>query len=150
MIRNSFVLSCALLCAATAAASATVTASAAEMMRRAGEWEITIDAGPMGPMSQTICFKTDKSAVELSTMRGRLTKDCATPGVGIGGASVTVDTTCTGPGNGKVTVHAVIKPNGPDAYRMESHLSFEGLPEMTLLTDAKRVGPCQPGDKQAD
>jgi hypothetical protein len=144
MMRNSLLLSCALLSAATSAASAY------PMMRRAGQWEITMNAGPMGPMTQTVCFKTDKSASELSAMRGRMTKDCSTPSVSIGGSSVTVDTVCTGPTNGKVKVHAVITPSGPDAYRMDSHLSLEGMGDMTMVTDAKRVGPCQPGDKQSD
>jgi hypothetical protein len=146
MIRTTLVLSCALLGAAT------VAASAEPMMRRAGEWEVTMNNGPMGTMTQKICFTTDKSASELSTMGNRVTKECGSPNVNLGARGVTVDATCTGPGNMKVTIHSVIAPTGPDAFHSETQMQMEGMPQgmasMTMASDARRIGPCQPGDKQ--
>ena len=152
MIRTTLVLSGALLCAAVVAPLAAALAD--PMVRRAGEWEVTMTAGPMPAMTQTVCFKTDKPASELSAMRGRMAKNCSAANVSIGSGSITADATCTGPTNGKVTLHAVITPNGADAYHLDSQMHMDGMPEgmadIKMTTDAKRIGDCQPGDKQVD
>jgi hypothetical protein len=147
MIRTTLALSAALL-------AMTATASADQVMRRAGEWEIKMQNGPMGQMTQKVCFSTDKSAADLSEMKGRM-KECADPSVNASGNTVTVDVTCTPQPGGKVTIHAVVTTAGPDAFHTETHMKMEGgpqgmPPEMTMVSDARRIGACQPSDFKAD
>jgi len=146
-ILSGLILSGVLLCAAT------TTALADGMMRKAGEWEITMTNGPRGAMTRKICFKTDKSASDLGSQHGPMTKECSPPAVTTSGGSITVDATCTGPTEGKVTIHAVITPKGDDAFHTETHMhidGMQGMPDMTMVSDAKRIGDCQPGDKQVE
>ena len=147
MIRSTLILAGALLCAAS------TTALADGMVRKAGEWEITMTNGPRGPMTHKICFKTDKSASDMGSQHGPMAKECSQPNVTNGGSSITVDATCTGPNSGKISIHSVITPKGADAFHTETRMhmdGMEGMPDMTMTSDAKRIGDCQPGDKQAD
>lgn len=151
MIRSILIAGGALACA--------ISAVAAEPVRRAGQWEVTIRnaGGPMqmGPMTHKICFKTDKSLSEISNGRNPMAKDCSPPQVSTSGATITVDSQCKNPMGGQAHLHAVITPNGTDAYHSETQIHMEGVPQgmpsdMTMIADAKRLGPCQPGDQQVD
>jgi hypothetical protein len=66
-----------------------------------------------------------------------------------------MDATCPGPNNGKVSIHAVVTQTGPETFHTESTMHMDGAPQgapadMTMATDGKRLGPCQPGDKQVE
>jgi hypothetical protein len=141
MIRTISAVSCLLLCAAATTASA-------DMTRKAGEWQITGNSSSMGTMSQKVCLSKDEPAVDLKGPQG-----CAQPTVVNGANSVTIDTACSDPrGGGKMTVHAVITQTGPDSFRNETHMHMEGgpqgmPPDSTTTVEAKRLGPCQPGDQ---
>jgi hypothetical protein len=147
MIRTTLAISCALLGVA-------VTASADDIVRRAGEWQVTMQNGPMGQMTQKVCFATDQTAAQLSALKGPM-KNCTAGNVSTSGNSLTMEATCPGPNNGKVTVHAVVTQTAPDTFHTESTMHMDGAPQgmpadMTMTTDGKRLGPCQPGDKQVE
>lgn len=147
MIRMISALSCILLCSAATAASA-------DMTRRAGEWEITASNSAMGTRTLKVCLSKDEPVTDLAAMKGA-PQGCSQPNVVTSGSAVTIDSACTGPTGGKMTVHAVITQTGPDSYRNETHMHMDGgpqgmPPDMTTTADARWLGPCKPGDQPGD
>jgi hypothetical protein len=144
--------------AATVAISLSSTAMA-ETVMKAGEWVMTIQAGAMGatgggPMSHNICFKTDKTPADLGNRRAGM-KNCNPPTVSTNGDTATVDVACKGPMGGNMTIHAVVTSLGPDSFREETEMKMDNPPQgmpgsMKMVTEAKRTGPCQPGDQEVN
>ena len=120
------------------------------MMQQPGEWEATIHGSMMPTTTQKGCYAGDKSVTDLTT---KSFKNCSQKSVNIGAGTATVDAVCQLQGI-QVTVHGTITPVGDDAIHSESQVRIEGMPAikgipgaMTVTMDAKRVGPCQPGEK---
>lgn len=120
------------------------------MMRQPGEWEATISGNMMPTKTQKGCYAGDKSVADLTT---KSFKNCSQKAVSIGAGTATVDAVCQLQGL-QVTVHGTITPVGDDALHSESQVGIQGMPAikgipgaMTVTMDAKRVGPCQPGEK---
>lgn len=129
-----------------------VGARAEPVTAKAGEWVMTMQAGGMGPMTQKVCFKTDRTPADL---RGRNpgAKNCDPPNVSASGNTVTVDVSCKGPMGGNMTIHSVITSLGPDSFRNETEVKMDNAPQgmpgtMKMVTEAKHTGPCQPGDQE--
>ncbi len=120
------------------------------MMQQPGEWEATISGNLMPTKTQKGCYAGDKSVADLTT---KSFKNCSQKSVNIGAGTATVDAVCQLQGL-QVTVHGTITPVGDDAIHSESQVRIEGMPAikgipgaMTVTMDAKRVGPCLPGEK---
>ncbi len=135
----------ALLCISTVADADPV------MLRKAGEWEVTM-SNPMGqgaPRTMKICFGADKPVTDMTTNQ---MKDCEKKDISASGTTTTVDARCSLPSNMKVSVHGTITMTGPDAYSSESKMHLDGGPagmptDVTITAHATRLGPCQPGEE---
>src|SRR3954454_22395520 len=138
MIRTIFLLSVVL--------ASVVPAQADDMMLRAGEWRI-VREGPI-PGAQKVCYAFDRPLGEM-THRGM--DECVQNRVVTGDRLITIDAICLMPDK-LVTVHGTIRALGADTYRADSRIRFHrgGKAEgdaVTVRVTAKRLGPCQPGDR---
>ncbi len=120
------------------------------MMQQPGEWEATISGSMMPTSTQKGCYAGDKTVTDLTT---KSFKNCSQKSVNIGAGTATVDAVCQLQGL-QVTVHGTITPVGDDAIHSESQVGIQGMPPIKGIPgatpatmDAKRVGPCQPGEE---
>ena len=119
----------------------------------AGEWQNSIETAPGPPPHVTLtCEKTDKvmNASTMGAMMGHMAAHCGTPVMSDDGSTMTLVMSCD-IGGGKLTTNSVITRDGPDAIATHtiSHMaggSFQ-MPDMNMVTHARRLGPCQPGDR---
>jgi hypothetical protein len=117
-----------------------------DIMLRAGEWRI-VREGPI-PGTQVVCYAVDRP---LGQMTHRGMDDCVQNRVVTGDRLITIDAICRMPDK-LVTVHGTIRALGADTYRADSRIRFhrggkaDGT-DVTLRVTAKRLGPCQPGDR---
>jgi hypothetical protein len=127
-------------------------ASAEPMIAKAGEWEVAVTNNGIGQMMkdqspQKICLATDKSPADLRARHGFF-KNCGEPAISAGGDAVSVHMSCASPIGGNFDVHAVITRSGANAFHNETQVRMQGMPaELRLASDARRLGPCQPGDQ---
>ncbi|HTJ64095.1 MAG TPA: DUF3617 family protein [Alphaproteobacteria bacterium] len=143
-------LSAALSIAVLLSLPAAAAGDLREMLKQPGEWEATIRGSLIPPQAQKGCYGGNKSVADLTT---KSFKNCSQQSVNISAGSATVDAVCQFQSL-KVTVHGTITPVGDDALHSDSQVQVEGLPQiqglssaMNVTMDAKRIGPCKPGEK---
>ena len=121
------------------------------LMRKSGEWQVTVNRDDAGkgaaPQTRKICYGTDQPLGDYAT-RGM--KDCSRKDVVPSGKVLTITAVCTFNG-APFTVQGTIAATGKDAYHSEEHIHFdqpaEGMPaDVAVKTDAKRLGACQPNE----
>jgi hypothetical protein len=120
-----------------------------ELIRKAGEWQVTLvnkpgDSSP--PQSRQTCYAKDET---LSDAVANGMKQCSAKSVKTIGQQVVIDASCT-VDSAPVTTHVVITQNGANAFHTESHLHFMNPPEggqtdIDVVTDAKWLGACPAG-----
>jgi hypothetical protein len=135
-------------------ATSVVCANAATI--RAGEWEVTVKMGAAGPtpMVRKICYPADVpvSAQYLANAMGRMRADCAKPDTQVSGNVMMLAIVCKFQ-QMTMTTKSTTTFDG-DAYHTDTQTHTDnpinGMPaDMAMTQDAKWVGPCQPGDRQA-
>ena len=113
---------------------------------REGNWEMStkiVFAGmPMDapPMKQTMCVTAQmikNPAEALSKIPG---SDCKVTDYKLAGSTATYKMTCTEPA--PMTAVGEMKYAGSDAYTGTVTIDMGGGQNMTLTTDAKRIGDC--------
>jgi hypothetical protein len=142
-----------LMLSATLAALAGPAALAADlnaMMRQAGEWEFLISGGPMPSMTQHGCYAGNKSIADLTN---RNMKNCSQQSISVNGAMATVSATCQMQ-KMTVNVQSTVRATSDASFHADNHIQLEGMPaipgipsEITMSVDARRTGPCAPGEK---
>jgi hypothetical protein len=138
------------------AALAALTGSAARaadlnaMMKQAGDWEFVMSGGFMPSMTQHGCYAGDKSIADLTTKN---MKNCSQQSVSVNGGLATVNAVCQMQ-KMTVTVQSTVRATGDAAFHADNHVHLDGMPaipgipaDFTMTVDARRTGPCQPGEK---
>ena len=120
------------------------------MMKQGGEWELTMSGGMMPTMTQRSCYAGNKSIADLTN---RNMKNCSQQSVSVNGGVATVNAVCQMQ-KMTVTVQSTVRATGDASFHADSHVHLEGMPaipgipaDITMTVDARRTGPCQPGDK---
>jgi hypothetical protein len=144
--RTAFIV---VLCAASVSA-----AWAEPFVRRAGEWETTIDNG----QPRILCFPTDVT-LDKNYVTQPMSKlhaaDCTITNMETVGAVTSYSIRCT-VGGSPMTSSGTITATGPDSFTGKIH-SHGGvikmrngkevaLSDMDIVTVSRRLGPCKPGD----
>lgn len=147
LMRNTLVVS--VLLAASAA-----TAWAADPVRKAGEWQTTVNGGQ--PM--LVCLQEDMPFDQKSIMQSMAKlpgADCKMSNFTTSGDTTTYAMECTIGGN-KMMSNGTITVSDPDTFTTKSH-SHGGtipgpngqsvnMPDMDMTIAFHRTGPCKPGD----
>ncbi len=131
-------------------------ARAESPVRHAGEWETTIDNGK--PL--VFCFPTDATFDQnyvtqlMSKIPGA---SCTVSSLNTVGSVTSYSMQCT-IGGSQMTSSGTVTMTGPDSYasKMHSHGGVikmpngqvTAMPDMDMVTTSRRLGPCQPGDRQ--
>lgn len=141
---------------ATIAALCATAAIAAPVVRRAGEWQITIDNGP----PRVVCFPQDatfdQNYVTKSMAKLPGTK-CTIGRITTVGNATSYAMSCTI--NGSVmTSSGTFTQTGPDAFTSKAHshggmMRMPGgqsmaIPDTDMVSMSRRLGACKPGDRQ--
>ncbi len=138
-------------CAAILLLSSAGTALAdQDLIRKAGEWEVTRVPNPGetgAPDKRKSCYANDQT---LSDAVAKGMQDCTKKDIRMVGGVMNIDAICKLNG-AQVTVKGAISRTGEDSFHTESHMHFDAPPkgtpaDITLATDAKRLGPCQAGE----
>ncbi len=136
-------------------ASATA-AGAAPVLRHAGEYQTIIDNGA----PRVVCFPTDAVLDQNYLMRSMAkirNAQCKVGNISSAGAVTTYTVQCD-MGGSVMTTTAVFTVTGPDSFSSKAH-SHGGamkladgrvmaVPDTTIVTVSRRLGPCKPGDRQ--
>jgi len=141
---------------AAAAALIALTSPAAQaadlnaMMKQAGEWEFVMTGGFIPSMTQRGCYAGNKSIAELTN---RNMKNCSQQSVSVNGGMATVNAVCQMQ-KMTVTVQSTVRATGDASFHADSQVHLEGMPaipgipaDITMTVDARRTGPCAPGEK---
>ena len=127
---------------------------------QAGEWAVTMQMGPKDaqPVVRKLCYTSDIPvndkfiSAQLQNAMQKMSADCAKPDIQISGSTVTTALVCKVQ---QMTISTKSKMtfDGDSAYHQDSETHIDnpmnGMPaEMVMSQDGKRLGPCQPGDKQ--
>ena len=126
------------------------TAAHADQMIKAGEWVVTDVINDKGPGEPTkICRPGDRTIEEIFTrVLAKPGTTCSKKEFNSNGNTVTFALSCTISGV-QVTMRGTQTWTGADAYHSDYYTHYEGVPGMRDIarsSDAKRLGPCQPGD----
>jgi len=122
------------------------------MMRQPGEWEFVMSgAGGMIPTTtQHGCYAGNKSIADLTTKN---MKNCSQQSVSINGGTATVNAVCQMQ-KMTVTVQSTVRATSDTSLHADTRAHIEGMPaipgipsEIDMTIDAKRTGPCAPGEK---
>lgn len=149
LMRNAFVASVLVAVSAT-------TAWAAAPVRKAGEWQTSINGGQ--PM--LTCIPTDMPMDEQSIMQS-MSKvpgaDCKMSKFTTSGDTTEYAMDCTISGM-KMTSSGTITVSDPDTFTTKSHThtgqapagngQTMAMPDMDMTMTFHRTGPCKPGDQQ--
>jgi hypothetical protein len=143
----------ALALSATLIALTSLGAKAADlnaMMKQAGEWEFVMSGGIMPTMTQHGCYAGNKSIADLTTKN---MKNCSQQSVSVNGGTATVNAVCQMQ-KMTVTVQSTVHATGDAAFHADTRAHLEGMPaipgipaDITMTIDARRTGPCAPGEK---
>jgi hypothetical protein len=148
----------ALTVAVVAVASSVSSAAGAGLVRKAGEWQTSIDNGP----PRLICYATDETfdqayvARAMSRLPGA---SCKVSNFTTVGSVTSYSLLCT-IGGSQMTSTGSITSTGPDSVTAKAH-SHGGvikmangqtiaIPDTEIMTTSRRLGPCKPGDKPGD
>lgn len=127
------------------------------MTIRGGEWEVTMKmgAGDASPIVRKFCYASDMPVTPeyLEQAMSKMAADCSKPDVQISGNTMQVGLVCKIQ-QMTLTSKSTMTFEGDSAYHTDSQThtdnAMKGMPaDMTMSQDGKRLGPCQPGDKQA-
>jgi hypothetical protein len=146
----------ALMVAVVAVAAA--SAAQAGLVRKAGEWQTSIDNGP----PRLICYATDETFDQayitraMSRMPGA---SCKVSNFTTVGPVTSYSLLCT-IGGSPMTSTGSITATGPDSVIAKAH-SHGGVikmangktiavPDTDIVTTSRRLGPCKPGDTPGD
>ena len=122
------------------------------MMRQPGEWEYVMSgAGGMIPTTtQHGCYAGNKSIADLTT---KSMKNCSQQSVSVNGGSATVNAVCQIQ-KMTVTVQSTVHATSETSLHADTRAHIEGMPaipgipsDINMSIDAKRTGPCAPGEK---
>jgi len=120
------------------------------MMKQAGEWEFVMTGGFIPSMTQRGCYAGNKSIADLTTKN---MKNCSQQSVSVNGATATVNATCQMQ-KMTVTVQSTVRATGDASFHADSQVHIEGMPaipgipaDIPMTVDARRTGPCAPGEK---
>jgi hypothetical protein len=141
-----------LMLAAALILSAGASMADTTMIRRAGEWEVTVSNPAINngaPIPRKICFGTDRAISDLAA--NPMMKNCNVKISGATEKTAVVDATCEAPNHITITTHTVITMIGEDAYHSQGTAHMDGAPagaptDSAFTNDAKRLGPCQAGE----
>lgn len=140
-------LSLALACAAAA--------QAADLpQRKSGLWELDSRMEGM-PMHGPVQVCVDQNTDNLLQERARAPAQCSVMEVNRGGGGqTTIHSVCKVDAGTTVTTDAVITGDFNSGYRSEMQLRYspprQGRSEMKVVTQARWLGPCQPGQQPGD
>jgi hypothetical protein len=147
MNRPALALSAALIALTGGGAKA---ADLNAMMKQAGEWEFVMSGGPMPSMTQHGCYAGNKSVADLTTKN---MKNCSQQSVSVNGAMATVNAVCQMQ-KMTVNVQSTVRATGDASFHADNRIHLEGMPaipgiptDITMSVDARRTGPCAPGEK---
>jgi len=125
-----------------------------------GEWAVTMQMGAKDaqPMVRKLCYSSDIPVndkfilAQLQNAMQKMSANCDKPDIQISGSTVTTALVCKFQ---QMTISTKSKMtfDGDSAYHQDSQTHIDnpmnGMPaEMAMSQDGKRLGPCQPGDKQ--
>jgi len=120
------------------------------MMKQAGEWEFVMSGGFMPSMTQHGCYAGNKSIAELTN---RNMKNCSQQSVSVNGGTATVNAVCQMQ-KMTVTVQSTVRATSDASFHADSRVHLEGMPaipgipsDMNMTVEARRTGPCVPGEK---
>jgi hypothetical protein len=128
----------------------------ANPVRRAGEWQTTMDGGQ--PL--VACFPKDQTYDE-NTFTHAMSKlpgaNCKTTNFSTSGDVISYSVECT-IGGSLMTSSGVITATGPDSFTSKNH-SHGGMvpmpngktmamPDTDNVSVSRRLGPCKPGDRE--
>ncbi len=121
--------------------------------RKAGLWEIQthMEGIPsMGAIQQCIDESTD-TLMQQQAAKGKT--DCSVMDVKRSNGRVSIHSVCKAEGI-TITSNAIFEGSFESAYKgtIKSHYDppLNGMSDVTVLSDARWVGPCQPGQKPGD
>ena len=135
-------------------------AGASATSMQGGEWAVTMQMGPKDaqPIVRKLCYTSDMPvndkfiSAQLQNAMQKMSASCDKPDIQISGSTVTTALVCKFQ---QMTISTKSKMtfDGDSAYHQDSQTHIEnpmsGMPaEMAMSQDGKRLGPCQPGDKQ--
>jgi hypothetical protein len=125
-----------------------------------GEWAVTMQMGPKDaqPIVRKLCYTSDMPvndkfiSAQLQNAMQKMSATCDKPDIQISGSTVSTALVCKFQ---QMTISTKSKMtfDGDSAYHQDSQTHIDnpmnGMPaEMAMSQDGKRLGPCQPGDKQ--
>jgi hypothetical protein len=125
-----------------------------------GEWAVTMKMGTddASPVVRKLCYTSDMPvndkfiSAQLQNAMQKMSASCDKPDIQISGSTVTTALVCKVQ---QMTISTKSKMtfDGDSAYHQDSQTHIDnpmnGMPaEMAMSQDGKRLGPCQPGDKQ--
>jgi hypothetical protein len=125
-----------------------------------GEWAVSMKMGAddAQPIVRKICYTSDMPvndkfiSAQLQGAMQKMNAACDKPDIQISGSTVTTALVCKVQ---QMTISTKSKMtfDGDSAYHQDSQTHVDnpmaGMPaEMAMSQDGKRLGPCQPGDKQ--
>ncbi len=129
-------------------------AGAADLpQRKSGLWEMTtqMEGVPsQGPVQMCVDQKSDNIMQE----RAREQAKCSVMDVNRSGGKTTVHSVCQVDAKTTATTDAVITGNFESGYRSDMKVRYtppmHGMSEMKMVSEAKWLGPCKPGQKPGD
>lgn len=139
--------------------TATAMAAQAAPVRRAGEWQTSIDGNP----GRVVCIAHD-ATFDSTTLAKEMAKvpgaKCAAANFSVMGPIIKATLACDINGMHMVT-DSVITATGPDAYTTRTHSHTTGamkladgrsmsFPDQDMTLVSKRLGACKPGEKTID
>lgn len=140
----------------TLLALSAATALAGPLVRRAGEWQTTVDNNP----PRITCFTNDATLDQdyvTKTMAKIPDARCTINSINTIGNVTSYSMQCTVSGS-TMTSSGTITATGPDAFTSKIHShggsmklpngQISAFPDMNLTSTSQRLGPCKPGDRK--
>lgn len=123
-------------------------------LRKAGQWEVTVDAaGTVQTMKQCTDANTDRMMMDSSTASDTMGLKCAKNETKQSGQTWITDADCT-MGPTRIISHSELTGSLDSAYKTVVKASYEpplmGQKETTSTINGKWIGPCPEGEKPGD
>jgi hypothetical protein len=140
------------LCAALLLSGVAPALADEQLVRKAGEWEVTRKPPPGQSGASEVrktCYPVDQTLAD-AVSKGM--QDCTKKDVHTVGGKMTIDALCK-LDDAPVSLHAIISRTGENQFHTEGRMHFDNPPantpaDATIVTDAKWLGPCPAGSPQ--
>jgi hypothetical protein len=122
---------------------------------KAGLWELTrtADNAPQHPATTTVCLDDSVQKEMFDLGSGAMKGMCSKHDFRMSGGRATGDFVCDMGGSTMHSKSAMVM-NGDTAYRTEIHTTyspaFMGMSKIDTVLNARRLGPCKPGQRPGD